>query len=158
MNEMIRKLPHTPSHSLLAAWQESCHLHIITILLPTDKQHHMELPPPPVKHLLNILSIRDAVLVTIIRKMCLSNCQILCCIYLEFILISFFYILWKDPISEFTKIRYPLFSWIVLLLNRKSSIIIAADESTISWGPSPTCGELVRPDSVVFAEKLVQPF
>ncbi|PWA24252.1 hypothetical protein CCH79_00017903 [Gambusia affinis] len=25
----------------------------------------------------------------------------------------------------------------------KSSIIIAADESTISWGPSPTCGELV---------------
>ncbi|XP_037552801.1 uncharacterized protein LOC119429198, partial [Nematolebias whitei] len=24
----------------------------------------------------------------------------------------------------------------------KSSIIIAADESTISWGPSPTCGEL----------------
>lgn len=26
---------------------------------------------------------------------------------------------------------------------RKSSIIIAADESTISWGPSPTFGELV---------------
>jgi len=27
---------------------------------------------------------------------------------------------------------------------RKSSIIVAADESTISWGPSPTFGELVR--------------
>lgn len=26
---------------------------------------------------------------------------------------------------------------------RKSSIIVAADESTISWGPSPTFGELV---------------
>lgn len=31
----------------------------------------------------------------------------------------------------------------LLLFYRKSSIIIAADESTISWGPSPTCGELV---------------
>ena len=30
---------------------------------------------------------------------------------------------------------------------RKSSIIIAADESTISWGPSPTFGELVRPEA-----------
>lgn len=29
---------------------------------------------------------------------------------------------------------------------RKSSIIVAADESTISWGPSPTFGELVRTD------------
>lgn len=29
---------------------------------------------------------------------------------------------------------------------RKSSIIVAADESTISWGPSPTFGELVRND------------
>lgn len=28
-------------------------------------------------------------------------------------------------------------------LCRKSSIIVAADESTISWGPSPTFGELV---------------
>lgn len=26
---------------------------------------------------------------------------------------------------------------------RKSSIIVAADDSTISWGPSPTFGELV---------------
>lgn len=26
---------------------------------------------------------------------------------------------------------------------RKSSIVIAADDSTISWGPSPTFGELV---------------
>lgn len=27
--------------------------------------------------------------------------------------------------------------------DRKSSIIVAADDSTISWGPSPTFGELV---------------
>lgn len=33
------------------------------------------------------------------------------------------------------------------VFNRKSSIIIAADESTISWGPSPTFGELVRPQA-----------
>ena len=33
----------------------------------------------------------------------------------------------------------------LFLPHSKSSIIIAADESTISWGPSPTFGELVRP-------------
>lgn len=31
----------------------------------------------------------------------------------------------------------------LFILNRKSSVVIAADESTISWGPSPTFGELV---------------
>lgn len=46
--------------------------------------------------------------------------------------------------------------WIVFIFNRKSSIIIAADESTISWGPSPTCGELVRQDLVFVTEKVVQ--
>lgn len=34
--------------------------------------------------------------------------------------------------------------------NRKSSVVIAADESTISWGPSPTFGELVRHETSIW--------
>ena len=36
-------------------------------------------------------------------------------------------------------------------LNSKTSIVLAADDSVVSWGPSPTYGELVRSPLVVFS-------
>ena len=33
-------------------------------------------------------------------------------------------------------------------LNSKTSIVLAADDSVVSWGPSPTYGELVRNHSL----------
>ena len=41
-------------------------------------------------------------------------------------------------------------------LNSKTSIVLAADDSVVSWGPSPTYGELVRSPLVVFSYSNVQ--
>jgi hypothetical protein len=33
---------------------------------------------------------------------------------------------------------------VIFFIFSKTSIVVAADESVVSWGPSPTSGELVR--------------
>lgn len=59
----------------------------------------------------------------------------------------------SGPLGILYALIFPFLSW-PFLFNRKSSIIIAADESTISWGPSPTFGELVSDKTLVMAWSL----
>ena len=38
----------------------------------------------------------------------------------------------------------------VFFLNSKTSIVLAADDSVVSWGPSPTYGELVSSAFIMY--------
>ena len=43
----------------------------------------------------------------------------------------------------------------VWFLCSKTSIVLAADDSVVSWGPSPTYGELVRKSFIIKSGNLI---